>query len=186
MDTGWTIAGAIASIAGALASACGAIATIVIAARVFRWQREDQARRDATVQAERRRQLLTALRLNIGDNRDRAAGIAEAVASQVVFTNVDLSLLDATASLKYELLEDLDLCRRLDNLRAELRNAYTQIDQLRALDFDGTVRSLTLQIDGKGVSAYGHMRNGLVASLASQLSRLREQCDALLGDWPGS
>jgi hypothetical protein len=180
----WTVVGAVASIAGALASAAGAVATIAIAVFVYRWQQTEQAQRESAVRAERRQQLLTAVRQNVMDNRERVAQIQAVLPQQIVFQNLDLSILDSTASLKYEVLDDIDFCRRLDSLRAESRQAYTQLDQLRNVDFDGTLRSLTLNINDQNVSAYGHMRHALVASLTDHLARLREQCDQLLAHWP--
>lgn len=122
----------------------------------------------------RRRKLADLLGLyqeTLQENRDRLDGIARALKPGVVmFSNVDVLLLEATASLKYEYIDDPELNKRLDELRYELQHIHGLMALQLEIEY-GAYRSM---------SGYTETRALLVESIQEPIPGLVEEIDATL------
>lgn len=87
------------------------------------------------------------------------------------FFNVDVTLLESTASLKYEVLNDLVLCREVDELRFELVRLSRKVELLLKLEFDSTAR---MAIDHPQGSHYNIQRPRLVEAIRVQTKPIGE------------
>lgn len=63
---------------------------------------------------------------------------SELTPDSVITYNVDTSLLESTASLKYEIIDHLDLNRRLDALRYELQHLHRKVELQLEVEFSST------------------------------------------------
>jgi hypothetical protein len=119
----------------------------------------------------RRTQLKAVLRSAVDHNADLLVMI-ETVMGKGGFPtfNVDLPLLESTASLKYELL-DADLCREIDRLRYELTHLARKVDLLLKLEFDPSAKNVGLALDGSGeTSEYMQLRPKLVGAIIAHIA----------------
>ena len=70
---------------------------------------------------DRERIRLAALRQAVDQNMYLLGQIEDWISKGgAPFFNVDLTVLESTASMKYEVLDDIPLCRQIDHLRFEL------------------------------------------------------------------
>ena len=53
----------------------------------------------------------------------------------VIFYNVDIQLLEGTCSLKYEIIDNLDLNRQLDSIRYELLHLHRKFELQLEIEF---------------------------------------------------
>jgi hypothetical protein len=161
---------------GLLVTVLGVFIGVVAALWVSRRQERKTNRQEAIQLSQRRLQLLEALRHTIATNRSKMQNFVANV-ENVNVHNVDLAILEATSTLKYDLLDSIELCQILDNHRDGLAQLHRIMDLLLRIDYDGTLRHLRT-IDGR--SAYEVMRSELVPVVQNQATRLIEVTDDLL------
>jgi hypothetical protein len=166
-----------------LQTVVGAVA-IVIGLAAIRYGRQIaidvhhlQQRADKESAEQRRLYLLESLLWSLMSNYNRLEEIAVAVDAQVVYTNVDLAVLDATAALKYEVLCDTYVCVAIDRACDALRRVHAQVEQLLRVDHDGAARVSNLpREDGTTVTAHRHLRAGLVQAIKSNIEAVKAAC----------
>lgn len=78
---------------------------------------------------ERRKQFSAMLVAALQKNAALVAQMKQQLTpNKVIFYNVDNLVLESTSSLKYELIEDLDLNRLLDSIRYELDHIHKKVE----------------------------------------------------------
>ena len=109
-----------------LATAIGIVIGIPVALELAR--RQQAAEQTATTQreeeraADRRRQFLNMIQLSLATNSSFLRSVADRlVPGSVIYPNLDIEQLEATSSLKYEIVDDLRLNAQLDLVRFNLR-----------------------------------------------------------------
>lgn len=122
----------------------------------------------------RRAQLKSAFKESLKNNASLVARIEECLdqGSSVPLYNIDLVLLESTASLKYEVLNDIELCKEIDYLRHELALLARKLDLLSDLEFNPSSR---LAIDDPNGSFYNILRPKLIATIKSQVDPINER-----------
>lgn len=136
--------------------------------------------RELKAKANRQRQVLLALKEAVEKNRGLIKDIQRYLSDGLPYFNVDLTLLDATASLKWEVIPNADICRQADLVRFELAHAARKVDRLMHLFVDSSARTTELEFDGKAVTAYDFLRSHLVKSLNDHLPSVADRCSELL------
>lgn len=101
--------------------------------------------------AERRKQLRSGLKTSIDHNNTLLGELSQWVESPggTPHFNMDVTLLEATSVLKYELLNDVKLCEDIDRLRYELIHLSRKVDTLFNLRFDPIFLTQTHGENGK-------------------------------------
>jgi hypothetical protein len=162
-------------LANFLATILGAIVGVPLALAADRFISARKAREElkakVAIAHERRSQLLTLLRDSVTMNLQLLLKMQKEVTpSSVLFYNVDTSLLDATASLKYEVIDNLELNRLLDAFKHSLLILHRKIE---------------LQVDMQ-YSTFASMTNfqsawtDLVNATIVQIPPLIKQAEALI------
>jgi hypothetical protein len=131
-----------------------------------------------SVDRARRTQLRSVLKRAVDQNDYLADEIEEWLGKGgVPYFNVDLPLLESTASLKYELL-DAGLCQEIDHLRYELGHLARKVDLLLGLEFNPSAR---FAISSPAGSIYNELRPKLVESIRAHLQPIQKTLDQLKG-----
>ncbi len=134
---------------------------------------------------DRRSQLLSALRQTVDHNSyliDQIEGWLNK--DGFPFFNVDLPLLESTASLKYELL-DISLCRQIDQLRYELAHLGRKVNLLLELEFDPSAkRAFMRQGDVGTTSTYAELHPMLVDAIKVHIPPIRQTLQDLKSKLP--
>jgi hypothetical protein len=139
----------------------GALLGIPAGFWVYRWSSRHADR-------ERRTQLLSSLQQAVKHNIDLVGEVEKWIGQEEYrYFNVDLTLLESTASLKYELL-DIDLCREIDHVRFELSHLGRKVDAL-----------LNLQINPWTGATHTILRKGLVEAIKVHLDPLKKTLSGL-------
>jgi len=128
-------------LAGVLATSFGAFIGILSALWLDRRGVRQRDKREQKAEEDRRRSrrehLLRLLRDTFDRNRGIISRLEKSVSSKESVTfNVDLTQLESTASLKYELIDDLDLNRRLDRARYALSHLSRAVELHAGVLFD--------------------------------------------------
>ena len=133
---------------------------------------------DKRVDASRRKQLLSALKGAVDKNGYLIGQIHEWVSKSggTPFFNLDLTLLESTATIKYDLLADIDLCREIDYLRFELTHLSRKVDILLDLEFNPSSR---MAIDAPEGSMYYKLRPKLVQAISSHIEPIKKTVEQL-------
>jgi hypothetical protein len=107
------------------------------------------------VDRERRRQLMDALSQSVDKNLHLVKQIEIWLtdSSTPYYAGMDLTLLDSTASLKYELIGDIALCRRIDHLRYEIGRLARKLDGLINVELNPSTGASHTQLRTKLVEA---------------------------------
>ena len=91
-------------------------------------QRQQSAEQKATAKqeeeraSERKRQFLNMIQLSLATNSSFLRSVADRlIPGSVIYPNLDIEQLEATSSLKYEIIDDLRLNAQLDLVRFNLR-----------------------------------------------------------------
>ncbi len=124
---------------------------------------------------DRRWQLLSAVRQTIDHNSYLIDQIEEWLNKNgFPFFNVDLSLLESTASLKYELL-DISLCRQIDQLRYELTLLGRKVNLLLELEFDPSAKRAVMRQGEVGTtSTYAELHPMVVDAIKAHIAPIRQ------------
>lgn len=127
--------------------------------------------------ATRRQQLRTAILNAVISNADVVATLKgwNPQSHGCPDFNVDLSIFEATASLKYEVLDDFELCQEIDYLRFDLSLLARTIDKLFDLEFDPSA-SMSF---GPGRPTYNQLRPQLVNAIEKYLDPISKRIEEL-------
>ncbi len=127
--------------------------------------------------ATRRQQLRAAILNAVVSNADVVATLKDWIQHTDAWLslNVDLSIFEATASLKYEVLDDFELCQAIDHLRFELSHLARTLDQLLDLDFHPSAKLSVSWPGGTKESMYNLLRPRLIEAIGGQLGPI-SQC----------
>lgn len=130
------------------------------------------------VNKTRRKQLRSALR----DTVDRNASLVGQIEGWInkpggiSFLNVDLTLLESTSTLKYEVLDDIELCKQIDDLRYELVHFSRKVDLVLDLEVDSSARLATSAPAG---SMYNTLRPKLVEAINVRIKLVKKMITSL-------
>jgi len=131
-----------------------------------RWQESRKTSQEQALAAQQRRQLLQMLREALQKNRDLILQMEQQLRSKtVIFYNVDTQLLDATSSIKYEILDDLELSRLLDSIRYELLHLHRKVE----------LQLETAYSAFKAVDTYREMRDRLIQAIHDHFPRIKDE-----------
>lgn len=100
------------------------------------WLSGRESRRDTTL---RRGQLAEALGQSLEHNLQIAKSASQISDQEVLMVNVDLSVLEATRPLKYDVLRDIDLSRDIDEVGYHLTSLHRLVDLCFELEYSGTM-----------------------------------------------
>jgi len=158
----------------------GLVVGIPVALWINRLQVRAEKHKERELESERRRTLLEALVDRISFNQAFIRDAETKFEKIVILENVDLGILDATATLKYELLDDFELCKKLDDLRFHLTQVHCKLDLLLRMYFDGSIHCGQVTIGDKSVPMYIHLRGELLAPLRNHFATVLGICDDVL------
>jgi len=94
-------------------------------------------------EARRRSRLAQALGENLEANLEIAKSASEIEDDAFLTVNIDLSLLEATRSLKYEVMGDIDLSRDIDEVGYQFSSLHRLIDVRFEMEYSGSTLSLS-------------------------------------------
>jgi hypothetical protein len=147
----------------------GAIVGIPAALYVNRRITHGESRRQ---REQMRRALKVAIGRNLGNLANDKLHIDD---SGVVPSGVDLALLQATASSKYDVLGDILLCAKIDEVRFHLEHVGRHLDELLRLDSDSTARVARVSVGGNEQSFYEYRRPQLAGIIKSHIATLEDE-----------
>lgn len=164
------------------------IAGLMIGIPFALWINRIQERRDRKhgEQQEkiRREELLQTLAITVQKNKSLLEQMKRDLQTQAIFYNVDLATLDWMASEELSSFDDVALCEQISHLRYELSHLRTKVELQLRVEFDGTLRALSIQIptnEGpKEVRAYGQMRMLLVRAIQDHIDPTLKVCENIL------
>lgn len=147
-----------------LATFLGAIFGIPAGLWLERW------RARATLQ-ERRRQLLVLL----GEALEKNRGLVEQMQREVkpdrvIFYNVDITVFDATASLKFELISNPDLNTLLERIRYELQHLHRKVNLQLEITYS-TFRAM---------GDYPQVRAEIIKAISAHIDPIKTSIDQAL------
>lgn len=93
----------------------------------LRDERENK-QRELVLLNQKKQQLLYSLKEAMSKNLQLVTQAGQELKDQTIFYNVDTTLLEATASLKYELITNIELNRLVDSVRYELDHFRRKLD----------------------------------------------------------
>lgn len=148
-------------ISDASATFLGVLLGVPVALWIERWRA-----RQATT--DRRLQILKLLRDTLVKNHALLQQmVAEVKPDYVIFYNVDNTVLDSTASLKYELLDDVVLNRLLEHIRYELQHLHRKVELQLEIEYGSFLTT----------SHYRQMRSRLLEAITGHLQPLSTKID---------
>ena len=112
-------------------------AMFAILAAIGGWWLGGKQRRKAD--ALRRSQLAQALAETLEDNLGLARSASQLRDQGLLTVNIDLSLLDATRTLKYEVFQDINLSRDIDEIDYQLASLHRLIALRFDMEYSGTI-----------------------------------------------
>jgi|TARA_B100000315_G_scaffold254014_2_gene294118 hypothetical protein len=112
-------------------------AMLAILAAIGGWWMGGNQRRKAD--SLRRSQLAHALAETLEDNLGLARSASQLRDQGILTVNVDLSLLDATRTLKYEVFQDINLSRDIDEIDYQLASLHRLIALRFEMEYSGTI-----------------------------------------------
>lgn len=130
------------------------------------------------VDKTRRWQLRSALRDTVDRNAYLVGQIEKSINKPgcISFLNVDLTLLESTSTLKYEVLDDIELCKQIDVLRYELVHFSRKVDLLLDLEVDPSARLATSAPAG---SMYNLLHPKLAEAINVHIKPVKEMITSL-------
>jgi len=87
-----------------------------------------EGRKTSKTAKQKKEQLITLLHGSLQKNLNLLEQMSKELPAQAIYYNVDIELLEATASLKYETIDDLDFNREIDQIRYELLHLHRKVD----------------------------------------------------------
>ena len=157
-------------VSNSLATLLGVILGIPVAFLIDRWVTQWQEKKEIIKESEtlqqRKAQLLQTLKDALQKNLDLVEQMERELKPEtVIFYNVDTQLLEGTSSLKYEVIDNLDLNRQLDSIRYELIHLHRKVE-------------LQLEIEFSAYKAFGNYmerRKQLVEAITVHLPRIKQE-----------
>jgi hypothetical protein len=145
------------------------------------WQKWSVEPRENAARRQRQRTLIRVLTDNLHRNKGLVERVIEELEKSVIPTfNVDLTLLDSTAQLKFEVLENLELCQALDELRYELDHTHRQIDIWIDVAFSGSRTKSAFQTIEPAIRAAIALRlPGDKSRIISLVTKLNDESERL-------
>lgn len=171
-----------------VATLIGVMIGVPIALWVNRLQERREARGREEVTRRRKEQLVIALTTEVTFGQTLAAEMLDALSKpgKIVVGELDTAVLDATASLKYELL-DVPLCDALDKLRYYMKGANRFVDQQLRLFHDPATKTTEIVRTGQPtVTMYDEMMPAVQSRLRDALTKVREQVGIAMRLFPRS
>ncbi len=83
----------------------------------------------------------------------------------IIFYNVDMQLLESVSSIKYEMIEDLDLNRLLDSIRYELIHLHRKVELQLEIEYSAY----------KAMGNYMDRRSQLIGAITAHFPRIKQE-----------
>jgi len=162
-------------VSNSLATVLGVLVGIPVALCLNRFLTRRQESRETSKQqvlaTQRRHQLLQILREALQKNRDLVLQMEQELRPKtLIFYNVDTQLLEATSSIKYEILDELELSRLLDSIRYELLHLHRKVELQLEIEYSAF----------KAMGNYGETRAGLVQAIRAHFPRIKDEISQAL------
>lgn len=120
---------------------------------------------------ERRVQLLQLLREALEKNLALVAQMTREVEpGRVIFYNVDTSLLESSASVKYEVIGNLALNKLLDSIRYELQHLHRKVELQLEIQYSSF----------RAIGDYLQVRERLIDAIRGHFPRITQEIDQAL------
>jgi hypothetical protein len=164
-------------VSNSLATLIGVIAGIPAAfwldRRIHQWQESNKLAAQKASLAERRNHFLRMLTETLKKNHVLLDQMEHEVPKYTIFYNVDTQLLDSTATLKYEIIDDLDLNQRIDLLRYELTHLHRKVELQLEIAYS------IFKVSG-GHEHYNQVRMRLVDAIIIHVRSIKQSLKELL------
>jgi hypothetical protein len=129
-------------------------------------QEQQEIAKQQEILSQQKAQLLQTLKESLQKNLTLVEQMeSELKPETVIFYNVDTQLLEGTSSLKYEIIDDLDLNRQLDSIRYELLHLHRKVELQLEIEFSAY----------KAMGNYTAKRKQLVETIIAHLPRIKEE-----------
>jgi hypothetical protein len=131
----------------------------------------EKARTRQDIADQRRNQLVQVLLESLRKNYALVEQMEQELRPErVIFYNVDTQLLESSGSIKYEIIDDLDLNHRLDSIRYELLHLHRKVELQLEIEYSSY----------KMIDNYMQRRATLVGAIREHLPRIKQEiADAL-------
>jgi len=172
-------------------SAVGVIVTVIAIVIPVWWDNRKKRieerinkQRDAEATNAKRLQLLNLLREAMRKNLQLVSQAEEELKQQIIFYNVDTVLLEATASMKYELITNVELNRLTDSVRYELEHLHRKVDLQLEIWISAQENSEQIMEDEQILDIPSrrlmHTRNQIIGSIFAQTGRIKQEISQVL------
>jgi len=158
----------------------GVVFGIPLALWLNRRQEEREQKTQVTELAQRREQLVNALIATLTDATTVLKPLRDLDAGRIAYVSLDLTLLDSTASLKYELLDDIELCKAIDGVRYGSMQLNRKLDLHLRIYSDGALRAIHRAGSGAGNTLYKEMHAPLLTDIKKDAGALITACNETL------
>lgn len=164
-------------VSNSLATLLGVVVGIPVALFIDRlvnqWQAKEEIRKQKERLQQRKSQLLQTIKETLQKNLALVEQMEKELTPEaVIFYNVDVQLLEGTSSLKYELIDNLELNRQLDSIRYELLHLHRKIELQLDIEFSTY----------KAMRNYIAKRTELVGAILAHLPRIKQEISSALSD----
>jgi hypothetical protein len=140
--------------------------------------------KDIATTNTKRLQLLSLFQEAMKKNLQLVNQAEEELKEQVIFYNVDTTLLESTASLKYELIENIELNRLVDSVRYELEHFHRKIDLQLEIWISAQENSEQVIEEERILDTPNrrliHMRRQIIGSIFAQANRIKQEITQVL------
>lgn len=159
-----------------VATVTGALLGIPIALAIDRVVSKRGAARAEAERLKRKNERALSILGQFRESLQRNRQLAEQISRElnripdIVFYNVDTLLLDATASAKYDLIDNASVNRQVDRVRYELQHLHRKVD----VQFESAYSSfITTQW-------YGQLREQLIRAIRNHIPEILAEIDECL------
>ncbi len=157
-------------VANATATLLGVAVGIPVALWIDRlvssWQESKESAKQRITLTLRRNQFLQMLREALNKNLQLVQQMEQELRPDVIiFYNVDMQLLESVSSIKYEMIEDLDLNRLLDSIRYELIHLHRKVELQLEIEYSAY----------KAMGNYMDRRSQLIGAITAHFPRIKQE-----------
>jgi hypothetical protein len=134
--------------------------------KITQWQEKNEITKQKNALIQRKKQLLQLLSETLQKNLKLVEQMENQVKPEyVIFYNVDTLLLESTSSIRYEIIDDLNLNRQIDSIRYELLHLHRKVEL--QLEIEYTVF--------KAMGNYMTTRTELIGAIIAHIPRVKQE-----------
>jgi hypothetical protein len=157
-------------VSNSLATILGVVIGIPVAFFIDRlitqWQEKNEITKQKNALIQRKKQLLQLLSETLQKNLELVEQMESQVKPEfVIYYNVDTLLLESTSSIRYEIIDDLNLNRQIDSIRYELLHLHRKVE-------------LQLELSYREFKASGNFmtaRTQLIGAIIAHIPRVKQE-----------